>query len=52
LDFLILNGEGAISLGLSNRVNPGEQIRFVSEYMGAPSKGANRSQSIAGSNPL
>ncbi len=42
---LILNGDGAISLGLSNRVNPNDRIEFCSEYMGAPSRASNRAQS-------
>jgi adenylate cyclase len=44
---LILNGDGAISLGVSNRVSPLERIRFFSEYMGAPSRAAGRAHSVA-----
>jgi len=49
---LILNGDGAISLGLSNRVNPRDQIQFVSEYMGASSRAVGRSQSATGAKPF
>jgi hypothetical protein len=45
---LILNGTGAISLGLSNRVNARDRIEFVAEYMGAPGRPASRPQPVAG----
>ena len=43
----ILNGEGTISLGLSNRVNREQLIEFSSEYMGAQARGS-RSQTLEG----
>lgn len=43
----ILNGDGTISLGMSNRSNQGDRIEFASEYMGAQARSAARSQTLA-----
>jgi len=48
----ILNGNGVISLGLSNRVNPNDRIEFRSEYMGAPPRASSRAQSIGTAKPF
>ena len=45
---IILNGDGAISLGMSNRLNLSDRIQFTSEYMGAQARSAPRSQTLAG----